>query len=742
MIRRWLLIIGLFAAFSFSLLPVRPTSTLAQSQQSPIAPIQTNEDELCSDATTGTKRNCTLSERIATPSGYVYNGWRIMRGAVNTILILALLLISFSNIARFNIDTYTVKKALPNLVIGVLLANASFLIIRYLADIATVAIYFFVGMTQFNTFSEFISGALATIGVNTILTLGSAAGTLSYVFAIVLVIITIIGLFWLAFLLYIRLIAVYLLTILAPLAFVAYGVPGFEKYFKMWWEQFIKWLFMLVVMVAILWVQYVICTSGGGNQSIARTVTCYFLFFMAMAIPSKFGGSVISKASTAFGKYTGVDAGKKWMKETGEREGKILRAKSPIGRLDAWMALNKANREKLLENLTQRQKTKASSGRSGDTAKSLDLEAQGLAIEDEIQNLGKEKLARQRDEVGVKLAQLAEAKKLNELGLDELKLQDEQEAIRKDKNRTELIKAEYRKQQAEAQKNALQSEKKLDFVNDSRNEQFLRNVYGDVNEADHYSGAITSSENILKGGLSGEELILAKHAKTYSSLAKTDPRRARIKAQYDELRRQSGHSFFKDLDIDSAAAAITGKTGKGKIIDAKNKQAAKAVDAGMNAANEDGIKGQTHQESMKDINDLYDDLDVGSPTKPGTSGTFQRLASGDTIGIDATSQFKFQSHVHKQMAWARDRNDPRRDDALSELMRLHQLGGGTPITIQTKKRNGRPGRPITISTQLELDNLFAAGTLDDDDKSKVLTAIAKNNPYMAGSASYKTAHTK
>jgi len=245
-----------------------------------------------------------LANYISNPDGFVYKTWRVTRGLINVLLVIALLVISFSNITRFNIDTYTVKKALPNLILGVILANASFLIVRYLADIATVATYLFIDLAGEKSFASFLATAAALITADTALTLG--AGRTLFVGGVLLVlifmIITIIGLVWLAFLLYFRLVAIYLLTILAPLAFVAYGIPGLEKYFKMWWQQMIKWMFMVPAMAAVFWLMIVISKAAGGEQSWARLLLMYALFFIAVTIPTRFGGAVIDKASGLFKK--------------------------------------------------------------------------------------------------------------------------------------------------------------------------------------------------------------------------------------------------------------------------------------------------------------------------------------------------------------------------------------------------------------------------------------------------------
>jgi len=404
---------GKTAVISLSGSGIETKATTIKTVQGNAPPPATLAD--CYDGTAQNIRDCSLSERIADPTGYVYKAWQATRGIINILLILALLAISFSNILHINIDTYTVKKALPNLVIGVILANASFLIIRYMADIATVATYLFVNLANFTSFQEFITAVLRTVGTDTLNTIGVAVNNpvIAPFIVILMTIVAVIGIVWMAFLFYVRLVAIYLLTILAPLAFVAYGLPGFEKYFKMWWQQFIKWLFILPAISAVLWIEYLVCTAGGNNDSIARTITCYFLFFTALGLPSKMGGAIIDKASKAFQKYTGVDAARKFATEQAQNTGQAILSRTPgVYRIQEWNKLRKANFEKSLKNRRDAATTRASSGFAGRRASLLDLQAERIGLESEIQKGENQRSVAERNKA--LLVTITEKKKLKE----------------------------------------------------------------------------------------------------------------------------------------------------------------------------------------------------------------------------------------------------------------------------------------------------------------------------------------
>lgn len=543
----------------------------------------------CSDATSGSTRDCTLSERIADPNGYVYSAWQAMRGAINIILILALLLISFSNILRINIDTYAVKKALPNLVIGVVLANASFLIIRYMADISSVAVQFFVERTGSGTFSVFVSQTLTNIGVNAIETIKAVATLpiINILIVLVMTIIALVGILWLAFLLYFRLVAIYLLTILAPLAFVAYGIPGFDKYFKQWWQQFIKWLFILPAMSALFWVMFLIGNAGGDNQSIARTITQFLIFFTALGLPSKMGGAIIDKASNAFKKTGNFALDKSGAKDLGRDLGSRAANRVGITRLQEWNKLRKEN----LENTIKGRRDRAS-------------------------------ISARRGRAGLAEAQLAKASTRTADDLATIKALNEERYFETPEGKEELRKAvesEVKKRTAEAERNNTQLEVKLDFVGDKKNEaaqKLMKELYTQLFNEKRGNQALELEENIKVGdmALSRIEPLQAaenwlKHKKEHDHLNdKNDEdgskRAALVLAMnkeqqaYDALRQQDDNKKeFGGKGIDEVATEFDKPTGmQGRLWKATHSQGRKIFNEGLVKQNEQLIKEGTAAE--------------------------------------------------------------------------------------------------------------------------------------------------
>lgn len=705
----------------------------------------------------------SLVQNLADSTGFVYKSWRVVRGAINVLLIIALLAISFSNILRINIDTYTVKKALPNLVIGVILANASFLIVKYMTDIATAATYFFVNLDyssgqHFSSFNNFFAGALKLLGLTTIKSTLGAAGPL---LAIIFVIVAIVLILWLAFLLYFRLVAIYLLTILAPLAFVAYGIPGFEKYFKQWWQQFVKWLFILVAISAVFWLMLVIGGASQGNNSIASLLIMYVLFFMALSLPSKMGGAIIDKASKAFQQYSGLNAARKYgetkLKDTKERAGLRFQQgylRTPLGKVMAAQAekrkIDLENMKRDVGTLRGKASTAAREGQAGENEAATQLDEQEMKIRDEIVKLGKERLARSKKERGLKLAEAADEKKIIELGVQAQKLEEERQALLKNDTVKQQYQAELEKQRVESKKNDVYTQGQFEFFKDENNGKFLKNVFSAVNESDQIQGALKREEGIMKGNLGREELVLAKHVKDYKGLEdKYNDARGRgdtvkagkylnqmrgLKTEYDKIRREPGHDFFVNKTISDAAAEVRDKDSiPGAIIGAKVTQAGKATDAGVAATIEEALKTQTLQEAMEDYS--------GSE---GIADTVrQSLEKGETVGASMKDQHVFSSHVQKLIKWSRDANDYRRDGALTELADMHIRGSGQPLIVKQKGLIDPVTKKSTIidvslKDRAAVENYLQTATRDE--KSKILTEVAKKNRFLVASGAMQAGH--
>lgn len=255
---------------SRSLLPDTPPHPLPASTveaRATISPIQENGPKISGIASffIGTAHAGDFESELKNPESVIVRIWKYARSLLNILVVAALLAIAFANIFHFNINTYAAKKMLPGLVIGVIAANGSLLIIRFLADVTQALSQLAVDMigrgTTIKTLVAFefpraigeaaITALIASFAVGTVgafFTGGlSLIGWVLIMLAFVLYYLFLVIAF--AFALLKRIIVLYFLTMLSPLAFVAYGIPQFQKYFYQWWEHFLRHLFLFPVIL-------------------------------------------------------------------------------------------------------------------------------------------------------------------------------------------------------------------------------------------------------------------------------------------------------------------------------------------------------------------------------------------------------------------------------------------------------------------------------------------------------------
>lgn len=609
----WWFRAGLVCLFAVGLFYLHPPVSRAQNpdiEAEETAQAVSDEVSPCYDGTTGPLRDCTLSERIADKNGFVYIAWQSTRVIINLILILALLVISFSNILRINIDTYTVKKALPNLVIGVILANASFLIIRYMADIATVAVYLFVNQTSYPTFKDFVAGVLSRIGIETLQTIGPAFGLTAVLAPIVVLLVSIIsmiGILWLAFLLYFRLVAIYLLTILAPLAFVSYGLPGFEKYFKQWWQQFVKWLFILPAMSAVFWVMYVVATAG--EQSIAKTIIQFFLFFTALALPSKMGGAVIDRASQMFKKTGNLAVDKTGVKDLGRDIGSRASSRLGITRLQEWNKLRKENLESAIKN---RQTFAAGRARRGWAGRSeARLANEGVIAGDDLATI---------------------------------KAQNEERYFESPKGKEQLqraIKSELEKRSAEAARDNTRLEVKIDYTGDKANEDLMKRLYKNLFSQKRASDELELSESIAIGDEAFGRIQILRAAEEYGRLKKkidtqdyaSEEEKQQLEIDlasqektFASLQKDPDNTDFLNREIGKVADELKDKkTTQGRLWAATLGRGSRIVNDGIAKQNEQTLKEGSAAEIREMMEEFFRDIDADFSDNPAKAREMKQL---------------------------------------------------------------------------------------------------------------------
>lgn len=68
----------------------------------------------------------------------VYDAWEVSIYVVNILSVFIIIFIALANSLRINIETYEIKKTLPNFILSIILANLSFLICKFLLDFSDI----------------------------------------------------------------------------------------------------------------------------------------------------------------------------------------------------------------------------------------------------------------------------------------------------------------------------------------------------------------------------------------------------------------------------------------------------------------------------------------------------------------------------------------------------------------------------------------------------------------------------
>lgn len=264
------------------------------------------------------------------PGAVIQGVWKSVMTLVNSLVIAVLIFIAFANILRININTYSVKKFLPALVMAILLANFSYLICRLLVDLANVAMSLFIngsgsgsgvagnlskdvvtkspdeGYMKAFIYPLLDSNMVSASGAIQWSYIGSTFFYTIFQFAAAAIMLI------LALLFYIRNYVIYFLVAMAPLAFASTVLPQTKSLFNMWWSNFWKWTYMPIVSLFWIWLgaQWIskgVLTGGAHILPAAFGIVC---FYLALTTPFKMGGGIMQQWGNLGKKAWGATGGK------------------------------------------------------------------------------------------------------------------------------------------------------------------------------------------------------------------------------------------------------------------------------------------------------------------------------------------------------------------------------------------------------------------------------------------------
>ena len=242
-----------------------------------LCPTQTNLNEFVKIADKAIPKMLQVNQDLYNNDSPTKIAWDIMVGIANTLMIIILLVVVFSQLTGLGIDNYGIKKILPKLVVMAILVNLSFIICQIAVDLSNILGEGLQGMFEqignsvlggdvgnMDRFVDYvISVAYALVGVGTfvgpVAAIAYNGGGPMVTVLIVLTLISIVAaiLVFLA-MLGARMIIIIFCVAVSPVAFTLYILPNTNKYFKKWFDLIKAALIIYPLCGAVLGLSYLI----------------------------------------------------------------------------------------------------------------------------------------------------------------------------------------------------------------------------------------------------------------------------------------------------------------------------------------------------------------------------------------------------------------------------------------------------------------------------------------------------
>ncbi len=241
------------------------------------------------------------SSQFIGSSSFFYQAWSNFRIIADILLVLIMLLVVFGEtIGGGLLDAYTIKKAIPRLVVMVILSNLSVYIVVALIDVFNILgkgieALLVAPFPNLNISTKDFSGVTSlTLLFGGIWAGAAAFGGIAF-FLLFLLIPGILALVATFITLGLRQIIIMFLLIASPIAFILYIMPNTEKYFKKWWGLLIKTLMVYPIVFAIYALSQIaivglfkINTSSGTLNVIDSLLAIFAMLLPIFLIPFAF----------------------------------------------------------------------------------------------------------------------------------------------------------------------------------------------------------------------------------------------------------------------------------------------------------------------------------------------------------------------------------------------------------------------------------------------------------------------
>lgn len=245
--------------------------------------------------------------------------WNIMRGIVNVLFILFLVIIGIMTILRYEPKSFSPGILIPRFFLAVLFANLSLYIVQIFIDINNVATQSIFGITArvLQNVSDgqkgaivgavgaagagwavlsAVSGLISGMGFSFVSAILSAPATGGVslipllIPAVGMILTILIFIFGLILLFFTRYAVLWVLTVIAPIAFALNIFPSFSDLFKQWWNTLIAYTLMQTVVAFVISLGLLLLTVAGGENGflngLGMAITGIIILVSAIKIPA------------------------------------------------------------------------------------------------------------------------------------------------------------------------------------------------------------------------------------------------------------------------------------------------------------------------------------------------------------------------------------------------------------------------------------------------------------------------
>lgn len=297
--------------------------------------------------------------------------WQLLINIANILLVIAFLVVVFSQATSIGLSSYGIKKMLPKIIAAAILMNLSFFICALAVDISNILGQSVAGVVQvgINALPDPGTGIASDVkkasdgsgfmfGAILAVVLGAGLVAAGQIFAVLPIILSALAVVLTAFLLILfRQVAIVILIILSPLAFVAWVLPNTESWFTRWRKLFFALLLMFPLIMGIFYgasflSNVMVLTLDQGNTPPERWVVQIAALgvlvapLFALPFVMKSVGGILDRFGVAINNRNRglIDRSKKWADENNKalqdrQKSARLTSKSPFNRVNP-LAMN------------------------------------------------------------------------------------------------------------------------------------------------------------------------------------------------------------------------------------------------------------------------------------------------------------------------------------------------------------------------------------------------------------------